>query len=803
MSISATYTSAHRTAAVNNITSSPQITNHDHFVFLLDRSALGLIAESDSSTISKLQTLLTTYRKGLANLLLSKCYYQLIQGEYMEVFYCANELVNVAQQLSDSEFLQFSNSLMSKKFVKDNIADRQAGLLKAYFNATQNNRIFIEKLTRNELTSQEYKLLCTLYSEHILHCDFQFCVDLCNRLLEITCMLKDRESIIDTLANFSHLAMLLGKYRLSYDILIEMQTFKTDYSDTEYIVLCNLSVVELLLGHKQESLKHAQDSLILALLTEDLGHIACAYGNIGLAYEYMKRYDEAIEPYQECLRLGEKAHDNRVINNGLCNLGRAYQGLGNIKKAKEYFEKAIQTPRPPKAYWCDTEDFRFSGDYLLAKLLLEEKNLDEAAKQFTEVIRRCEILRKRIQDSPIKITFNDTQRKPFQYLQHVMLECGKKMKALAIAEKGRGRDFFDKIENEFYNQLDSEEVLLGMIKSQGIAVLFISNLEEIGKLCLWFISSEGKLLKQWSIPYNGCKDIFTKLCNALYETQGRLDIEFRGTTTEEDYSLLERAFRMINHNLSGNNGIGPTSTAESFKNSCLLDTTGAKTTNKRGWFFRNTSREPNISCTREERCSLPDLIEKLSELIVRPFQVELESFADREATGNTPRLLVIPQGTTFNIPFSVLKLNGEPLCNHVTIIEAFSFNSFVYASMESQKRTPTGNFQNALIVGNPTHKDNLPNAEEEAMAIATRLGVKPLLRDEATKRAIVEQLPNANLIHFACHGEIGGKGLLLACENPTRSVNLLNYSICMYRCGANIGISIYIYKATGRALVAS
>ena len=760
------------------------------------------MANSDKSTVSELQTLLIIYRKGLSNLLVGKCYYKIIQGEYGKVYCYANELANVAQKLPNSEFLQFATSLMSTEFVKDKPAGRQARLLKEYLEVSQDNRPFIDKLTRNKLAYEEYKLLRALFRAHMLQCDFQFCVDLCNRLLEITCMLRDRELIINMMAEFANLYLVLGKYWLSYNVMKEMQTLKIEDPRTQYIVVCNFSVVELLLNKKHESLKHAKDSLPLAQRTKDLGYIACAYGNIGLAYEYMGRYEEAVEPYKECLRLGQEAGDYRVINNGLCNLGRAYLGLGNIEKAKKHFHEAIETPRPPKAYWCDTEDFRFSGDYLLAKLLLQEKNLDQAAKQFMKVIKRCETLRKRIQDSPIKITFNDTQRKPFQYLQLVMLENGEKMKALAIAEKGRGRDYFDKIEDEFFKQLDSEEFILDVIKSQGIAVLFISTLEEVGKLCLWFISSEGKLLKQCSIPYIECKDIFDKLCPVLHKTQEKLDIEFRGTT-EEDYSLVERAFRMINHDLSGNNDADSTNTSGSSKNSSLPDTTGAKTTNKGECFFRNTSREHTVPCTKEERCSLPDLIEKLSELIVSPFRVELESLANKATTGDKPRLLVIPQGTTFNIPFSALKLNGEPLCNHVTIIEAFSFNSFAYATTESQKRTPTGNFQNALIVGNPTHNDDLPKAEEESKAIATRLGVTPLLRGQATKKAVVDQLPNANLVHFACHGEMGGKGLLLACENPTRSVNLLIIGICICRYSISICVSIClcIDKGTGTGKV--
>jgi tetratricopeptide (TPR) repeat protein len=578
---------------------------------------------------------------------------------------------------------------------------------------------------------------------------------MCNRLLEIAISVQDREMIIDMLACAAHLYLLLGKYQLSYDIMKKMQTLEIENHHTHYIVVGNFSVVELLLGFKFESLQHAYDSLALAWQTQDQGYIACAYGNIGLAFENMGMYDEAIEPYKNCLQIGEEAKDYRVINNGLCNLGRAYQGLGEVEKAKEYFKKAIETPRPPKAYWCDTEDFRFSGDYLLAKLFLEEKNLDEARKQFMEVIKRCEMLRKKIQDSPTKITFNDTQRKPFQCLQHALLEEGKKLEALVVAEKGRGRDFFDKIEGEFCTQLDSEEVLLDMINSRRIAVLFISTLEEVGKLCLWFISSEGKLLKQWSIPYTKCDDIFTKLCVALYNTQGRHEIEFRGTT-EEECSLINKALELIKQDEPGN----------SDANSSLLDTTGTS-------FSTRISRAQASECTQEqlsseENYTLSDLIDTLSELILSPFREELEQLVSKRTTNCTPRLLIIPQGKTFNIPFAALKLNNNPLCNHATIIEAFSFNSFAYSTTESEKRATTGNYENALIVGNPTHPDDLPRAEEEARSVAEFLGVTPLVKDQATKEAVMKKLPSAPLIHVACHGETGGKGLALACDIHTR-----------------------------------
>ena len=102
-------------------------------------------------------------------------------------------------------------------------------------------------------------------------------------------------------------------------------------------------------------------------------------------------------------------------------------------------------PEPPSSHWCDTEDFRFSPDYLLAKVAVEENDYVTAKKYFQQVVDRCEKFRKNVHDSPLKICFNDTQKKPFQYLQHVLLKHKADAAALLVGEMGRGRDFYDKV----------------------------------------------------------------------------------------------------------------------------------------------------------------------------------------------------------------------------------------------------------------------------------------------------------------------------------------------------------------------
>ena len=70
--------------------------------------------------------------------------------------------------------------------------------------------------------------------------------------------------------------------------------------------------------------------------------------------------------------------------------------------------------------------------------------------------------------------------------------------------------------------------------------------------------------------------------------------------------------------------------------------------------------------------------------------------------------------------------------------------------------------KHVLIVGNPTK--NLKFAEKEAKVIAEKLGATPLLTDSATRSEVLSRLTKAPIVHFACHGTLDGKSLLLAPE---------------------------------------
>ena len=62
---------------------------------------------------------------------------------------------------------------------------------------------------------------------------------------------------------------------------------------------------------------------------------------------------------------------------------------------------------------------------------------------------------------------------------------------------------------------------------------------------------------------------------------------------------------------------------------------------------------------------------------------------------------------------------------------------------------PAGERTGALVVGNPL--GDLRYAEEEAQQVAALLGACPLIRQQATRAAVLQQLEQAGLAHFATH----------------------------------------------------
>ena len=124
-------------------------------------------------------------------------------------------------------------------------------------------------------------------------------------------------------------------------------------------------------------------------------------------------------------------------------------------------------------------------------------------------------------------------------------------------------------------------------------------------------------------------------------------------------------------------------------------------------------------------------------------------------------VIIIPDGELFRVPFAALKgSDNQYLIQKHTLRVSPSIQLLQFTQQQKAQKAPNLFNQN-LVVGNPVMPIDyngqqlkaLPNAEKEAEAIAQLLNTIPITGIRATKSRIIRQMPNANIIHLATHGD--------------------------------------------------
>jgi CHAT domain-containing protein len=160
-------------------------------------------------------------------------------------------------------------------------------------------------------------------------------------------------------------------------------------------------------------------------------------------------------------------------------------------------------------------------------------------------------------------------------------------------------------------------------------------------------------------------------------------------------------------------------------------------------------------------------LQKLHQLLIEPI-------VDLLPTNPQARVIFIPQDSLFSVPFAALQdSQGTYLIEKHTLSTVPSIYLLDLTSQRRQTLDQAGqtNFNSALVVGNPQPMptygtygngislNELPGAAQEAQAIATRFQTEPLIGPEATEQAVVQRMPQADLIHFATHGLLNAQAI--------------------------------------------
>lgn len=156
-------------------------------------------------------------------------------------------------------------------------------------------------------------------------------------------------------------------------------------------------------------------------------------------------------------------------------------------------------------------------------------------------------------------------------------------------------------------------------------------------------------------------------------------------------------------------------------------------------------------------------VTRASNALRRLHRLLIDPVADLLPDKAGARVLLVPQGALFLVPFAALEdAAGAPLISRYALSVAPSMQTLALTALRKQASRATGP---SLIVGNPVmpryspgpgmaalEVPDLPGAEEEARSIGSLLKASPLTGAAATKSAVIRDAREARYIHLATHG---------------------------------------------------
>ncbi|MGD1808252.1 CHAT domain-containing protein [Dapis sp. BLCC M126] len=547
----------------------------------------------------------------------------------------------------------------------------------------------------------------------------------------------------------------------------------------------------------QKGLKTAKKSLKIYQEIGDKSGEVQVLSSLGWAYYWLNDYVNAIDYYQQSLKLAEEIDDFYAATARLYDISQPYLYLGDYEKSLEYQNQYLARGKEIKD--SDIQARALEG---IGNIYYFQKNYNKAMKYYEQSAAMG--------------------RKAF-YVGGVYTALGKHDKAI---------EFFDNIAtktNDLYtksasfNQLGQNYLALGnndkainyfqeqlaisqetkeiygeseAFKSLGITYLAKGDLKQAEKNLRSAIkvkeSIREKIGSNDSLKvslFDTQADTYSKLQKVLIKQnkiEDALEISERGRAR----AFVELLFDRLSSKAITKANIEP----PTFKQIKKIAAQQAATIVEYSiiedqlyiWVVQPTGeivfRQIEFKYVLENKTLTDLIIETRRKLLVKPYQPQsqlkklhkllIEPIADILPSNPEERVIFIPQGELFLIPFVALMDNQEKyLIEKHTILTAPAIQILELTHkkrVENQKANPKNdliiglprnNDMGNLVIGNPSMPklnekplDPLIGAEAEAKQIANFLETQAVIGDIATESLVKKQIENARVIHVATHG---------------------------------------------------
>ena len=408
-----------------------------------------------------------------------------------------------------------------------------------------------------------------------------------------------------------------------------------------------------------------------------------------------------------------------------------FRALGKHPEAKQYHERALAMSREindisSKAVW----------HLQLAYDVASERNVglhDQVFSNLFASVNKCEKMRSFLgRNDQFKISLLEGRSPSYQSLSVLLCASGNEKDAVCVLELARARALADliSVQHSVQQQIsvsppswaDIERILK---KESKCSCLYISYLDQL--MFLWVLKGK-KPIHFRIIDVNEC-------------------FVHKGLERNDDQVFSEESFRRFN----------------------VLSQEQCEDRSLSFLKASDSIREP----TEEGSLTLHRPIEEEEEEDLQP----LPTLAERYKMIIAPEVVIVPDRVLYKVPFSALMDESEKYLSEgyrIHVVPSLTTLGLIQDS-PTDYHSQTG----ALIVGDPDVRDvyykgclgelsRLPSAKEEAEMIGKLIGAKPLLREEATKEVVLQNIHSVSLIHFAAHGDAERGGIALAPESSMK-----------------------------------
>jgi CHAT domain-containing protein/Tfp pilus assembly protein PilF len=531
------------------------------------------------------------------------------------------------------------------------------------------------------------------------------------KALAIRRAVGDKEGEGVTLNQLGNFYQELGEYSQALNFFQQALALRREVGDREgeALTLNNLGLHYRNLGQYSQALESYQQSLVIfRKLGNRLGE-ATILNNLGDLELNQDRYPQGVEFFQQALSIHREIGGKDAQGTILGNIGRVYAAQNRHTSALEFFQQALIILREVGDRVGEGRQLKNMGN-----TLYQSGSFVEAEKTLRDGIEVFESLRQRLSDAN-KISIFETQAATYLLLQKVLIAQNKTNEALEIAERSRSR------------------ALIDLLRQQKPANTTPSS----------------------SINYPSLKEI-RQIANAHKATLVGYAIipekfSFNNSKTDKEAELYtwvikptgEVAFRSFD-----------LKTFLQSQNISLKDLV----TNTRESIGLSRSIFDAVVVNPVDKENQTKRLQQLHQLLIAPI-------ADLLPTDPNQRVIFVPQGELFLVPFPALQdKQGKYLIEKHTILTSPSIQVLELTRQQRQKVKQAA-VSEALVLGNPTMPSvspkigekpqqlkDLPGAKREAEAIASLLNTKALTGDEATKATVLARLPQARFVHLATHG---------------------------------------------------